>query len=140
MTDSARSGNEDNQFSSYHAEYCENCGQLVDANEEIANELEEPVHRVDIIEAIGPFEEVGETVALEQGTCECSGQIVKRHYAYPAGNVPEPDVETPEPDDEDAYQGRHPDDDALFAPTDEPQPDDFQEVREIPGLKGRDSE
>ena len=134
------SADEDNQFSSYHAEYCENCGQLIDATDEIAEELEEPVHRVDIIEAIGPFEKVGETVATEEGECECTGTIVKRHYAYPASNVPEPSVETPDVDDEDAYAGRHPADDALFAPSEDPDPDDFQEVREIPGLEGRDSE
>ncbi|ELY91452.1 hypothetical protein [Natrialba taiwanensis] len=123
----AKHGDEGNQFSSYHAEYCENCGQLVDAADEIEDELEEPVHRVDIIEAIGPFEKVGETVAMEQGECECTGTIVKRHYAYPAGNVPEPDFEP----DEDEFTGRDPDEDALVNFGD----GDWQEVREVPGIE-----
>lgn len=98
------------EFDSYHATYCESCGRIKNASEEILESVDEPVHRLDIIEAIGQVENVSETVAQELGGCECTGQIVKRYYAHPAGNVPEPDYE-PDPDE---FSGRDPEEDALI--------------------------
>ena len=124
MTDREQDGS--NTYQSFFAEYCENCGQLAEASEEIASEVAEPVHRVDIIEAIGPVDEVGETCAIEQGECECTGKIVKRWYAHPVGLVPE----TGYAPDEDQVSGRDPDADALVDLG-----DGWQEVREVPGLR-----
>lgn len=125
---------EQNEWNGYSAEYCENCGQLFEASDEIFDTVEEPVHRVEIIEAIGPFDEVGETVATEQRECECTGTIVKRYYVYPASNVPEPEYE-PDPED---FTGRDPNDDALLAMSPDPDPEDFEEVREISWLRDGD--
>ena len=115
------------EWNGYSAEYCENCGQLFSASDKIVENVTEPVHRVELIEAVGEFEEVGETVALELRECECTGQVVKRHYVYPASNVPEPDYE-PDPGE---FSGRDPDEDALIGMSDDPEPDDFQEAREV---------
>ena len=115
------------EYDSYVAEYCENCGRLINATDAIEASLSEPVHRVDIIEAIGPVNEVGETCAVEQGECECTGQIVKRWYAHPIGYVPE----TGYAPDADQVSGRDPDEDALVDLG-----DGWQEVREVPGMDG----
>lgn len=103
---------------------------MFDASDEIADSVEEPVHRVEIIEAIGPFDEVGETCATEERQCECTGQVVKRYYAYPAQNVPDPEYE-PDPEQ---FSGRGPNDDALLAMSDDPEAEDFEEVKDIPWL------
>lgn len=137
MPNSEQGSSSDN-WDGFKAKYCESCGQLFEASEKIEENVDEPVHRVDIIEAIGPFEEVGETTALEKGNCEdCGGQVVDRWYVYPAGNVPETDYE-PDPEH---VSGRDPDEDALFAMSSDPDAEDFEEVREIPWLEaGEDDE
>lgn len=113
-------------YESYFARYCENCGQVHDGTDMLTNVLSEPIHRVDILEALGGVEDeqVHETTAMEDGTCECSGQIVKRYYAV--GEVPEPEYE---PDD-DQIRGRDPDDDSLvnFG-------GGWKESREVPWLE-----
>lgn len=114
------------EYDSYVAEYCENCGRLLNATDEIENSVDRLVHRVDIIEAIGPVDEVGETCAVEQGECECTGQIVKRWYAHPIGYVPE----TGYVPDADQVSGREPDEDALVDLG-----DGWKEVREVPGVE-----
>ena len=126
MSDGPRDDTEQ-EWNGYSAEYCENCGKLFSASERIAENVSEPVHRVELIKAVGEFEEVGETVALEHRECECTGQVVKRHYVYPASSVPEPNYE-PDPDE---FSGRDPDEDALIGMSDDPEPDDFQEAREV---------
>lgn len=63
------------------------------------------------------------------------GQVVKRYYVHPAGNVPEPDYDP----NSDEIIGRDPDDDALVAMSDDPDPEDFQEVREVPVIDEEDS-
>lgn len=121
-------------WNGYSAVYCEVCGQLFAASEEIEATVEEPVHRVDLIVSVGPIEEVGETVATEEGECECGGQMVKRYYTYPAENVPESEYD-PDPEE---FSGRDPVDDALLAVSDDPDPEDWQEVREVPWLEDGD--
>lgn len=140
MTDDAR--HQTGTYQSYHAEYCESCGTLVSASDKIVANTREPVHRIDIQQAIGEFDEVCETTAIESGGCDrCGGQLVKRYYAYPVSEAPdEVGIETPDVDDEEQYKGRHPDDDALIAWTPDPDPEDWQEVSEIPGLHGRDED
>lgn len=118
--------NRDTVFTSYKATYCENCGQLFAATDSIKESISEPVHRVDILEAIADVEEVGETVAVEERECECTGSVVSRYYCYPAKDVPEPDIEP----DEDEFIGRDPDEDALIDL--DPEGDgDWQEVKEV---------
>lgn len=128
-TQAQRSG-----FESYSARYCENCGRLFEASDAITEAVEEPVHRVELIDAIGEIDEVIETTALERGECDCTGQIVKRFYCYPESNVPESEYE-PDPED---VKGRDPDEDALIALSGDPAPEDFQEVREVPWLQDGD--
>jgi len=127
MSDTPSGDASQNGWNSYQARYCENCGCLYDASVEIEDRVTEPVHRVDLIEAIGPIEEVSETVAVEERKCECTGQVVKRYYTYPAERVPEPDYE-PEPEQ---YTGRDPEKDALLSMSDDPGGADWQEIREI---------
>lgn len=115
-------------YDDFQAEYCENCGQLFEASECIEQSVEEPVHRVELIEAIGPVGEVGESTALEKRECECTGTVVQRWYVYPASEVPDHDYD---PDPEDIH-GRDPDDDALIDFSGEGE--DWQEVREVPWL------
>lgn len=107
----------DRDWEDYHAIYCEGCGQLYEASETLLEAVEEPVHRVDLIEAIGEFEEVSETTASEEHRCEdCGAWVVKRYYAYPASAIPEPDPEMiPDPEEHpDLFFGRDPDEDALI--------------------------
>lgn len=121
----------DGTYQSYSAEYCESCGHLVDASDEIKAAVEEPVHRVDILEAIGDVEDVGETVAVEEDTCDCTGTIVTRWYAYPVWNIPETGFE-PDPDH---VVGRDPDEDALVNTG-----EDWKEASEIAGLEVTDGD
>lgn len=65
--------NQAGEWDSYVAEYCENCGQVFSVSDEIENTVEEPVHRMDILKAIGPIDEVAETTATEERKCECTG-------------------------------------------------------------------
>lgn len=117
-------------YEDYVARYCEWCGDLVSASEELAEMLDEPVHRADILEALGGLDdpEVTETVAEEIEECECGGQIVRRHYAV--GDVPEPPEGALDNLTEDDYVGRDPDEDALLFD----QSGNAREVSEVPGL------
>ena len=114
MTDDRCTSDREREWEGYWAVYCEVCGALVDTSNNFPT-VEEPVHRSDLITAIGPFEEVGETVGIEQGDCErCDGTVVKRYYTHPVSNVPEYDGPTPDLDDSDSYIGRDPRQDALI--------------------------
>lgn len=129
MSDRDGLGERDHQYVSFMATYCENCGQLHDASDAIAEHVDEPVHRIDILEALGGIErpKVNETVATEERECECTGQVVKRYYAV--GDVPDPDVDPPD----DAYTGRDPREDGLidFGPVG----GQWEEVREVTWLE-----
>lgn len=110
------------EYQSYMAAYCEWCGTLHDSKgrvdgESLSGVLEMPVARVDVLEAIAYLApedidamQVGETVAIELGTCaECGdGEVVKRYYT--TGDVPEPEFEP----DESEFIGRDPKQDALL--------------------------
>ena len=113
----------------YTATYCENCGQLFDASEDIHDAVDEPVHRVELIEAVGDFDNVTETTAEEFRECECTGQVVQRYYIKNPADLPEPEYE-PDPEE---ISGRAPDEDALidFGPVG----GDVQEAREVPWLE-----
>ena len=118
-------------FNDYYAKYCESCGQIRELSDELEDELTEPVHRVDIIEAIGPIEDVGETTAEELHDCQdCGGQIVDRWYFHPVNTIPDHDFTV----DEDDVVGRDPDEDGLIAFGDETDSDSYQEVRETAGI------
>lgn len=122
---------EESDTETYQATYCENCGQLFDASETITATVEEPVHRVEILRAIGSVDEVVETTADEREQCECTGQVVQRWYIHPASNMPTPETEY-DPDPE-RVRGRDPDEDALidFGPMG----GDWQEIAEIVWLE-----
>lgn len=121
----------DSEYSSYQATYCEGCGKLAEASDHLREMVSEPVHRVDLITAIGDIEEVGETTAMETGACDdCGGQLVHRVYVHPADNVPEPEYD-PEPSE---IAGRDPDEDALIALSADPEEQDWQEAREVSWL------
>ena len=115
-------------YNSYTATYCEWCGNLESASDELESELSPPVERMGIREAIGEIDErrpVGETTALEQGECDCGGTVVQRYYH--AGEVPEPEYEP----DEDEIVGRGPVDDAIIEFPDGTE----REAKDIPWLE-----
>lgn len=123
----------ESEFKSYYATYCESCGTLSKASDEITTNVSEPIHRVDILDHFGGVENpmVHETVGIEQTDCDsCGGTVVKRYYAI--GEVPEIRDEYKEYAEENAV-GRDPMEDALLdlSGTGE----DYQEVREIPWLE-----
>ena len=120
-------------YESYSATYCESCGRFETASDTILERCEEPVHRVDILEALGDWDEVGETVAEELGECEgCGGQLVKRWYVTgdppDAGDIVPDDYEPPE-------NVRSPDEDALLFDADGENP---KEVRELSWIEAED--
>jgi hypothetical protein len=101
----------------YQAEYCEWCGTLHEASDELAERVEEPVSRIDLLEAAEAFGEekdmkATETTAEELRECDCGGQVVNR--VYPIGSFPPVDYEP----DADEITGRDPDEDALIFTSD----------------------
>lgn len=74
---------------------------------------------------LGNIGDVSETVAVEEGQCACTGQIVRRWYLYPASAVPDVDY-GPDPEH---MVGRDLKEDALidFGPIG----GDWQEVSDI---------
>lgn len=117
-------------YESYSAVYCESCGTLHAASNHVEDIVEEPVHRLDILEALGDgdIREVAETVARELRDCEkCGGQVVDRYFAV--GDIPEPDYDVSQLDDDD-FEGRDPDEDALLFDGER-----HHEVNEIPGME-----
>jgi len=123
---------EGQDWDSYVARYCETCGQLYGGSEKITTAVEEPVHRMDLIEAIGPMHEVRETVAIEERQCECTGQIVKRWYVHPVSNVPEPDRKA----NSGQSLGRDATEDGWLALSNDPDAVDYRELRELSWITG----
>ena len=121
---------ETSDYESHSATYCESCGRFNAASNTILERCDEPVHRIEILEALGDWEDVHETVADEVGECErCGGQLVKRWYAV--GDVPEASHEPPE-DYEPPDSVRSPKEDALLFNPDGENP---VEVREISAIE-----
>lgn len=119
----------DPSYESHRATYCESCGRIEQASDSISESVEEPVHRVDILEALDGVEGTVETVAEEVGDCElCGGQLVKRWYI--TGEIPECEYEPPEDYD---FPGRDPDEDALIGGF--PEGSEWREAREISWIK-----
>lgn len=133
MTDT-EAGPSADSYESHALDYCESCGRIQDGSDDLVEALDEPVHRVDVLEELGGVtdDEVHETVAMEKGDCpECeAGTLVNRYYAV--GEVPKHDYD-PDPSE---MMGRDPDEDALIG-SDET---GWKEVDEVAGLEVDDGE